>query len=73
MKVEKGKLRILALQFLSRISEQSSSTDKGSSSPLDLTGMMNVAVVNTLWRIVTGEVLDQRDPKIVAITDAFTR
>ncbi len=40
---------------------------------IDLSGTANVAVVNTLWRMITAEVLEQSDPKIISITNAFNK
>ena len=40
---------------------------------VDFYGLLNVAVVNTLWRMITGQVFDQDDPEIIELTMAFNK
>jgi hypothetical protein len=54
-------------QFTTFLHQFSTSSDGGSSKPLDISSQFNLPILNALWRITVGERLEYTDPRLLDI------
>jgi hypothetical protein len=55
--------------FIEEVSKLCHKLSKNDGQPVDLSGSMNVSIINSLWTIVVGEKLDLEDPNLLKVAD----
>ena len=57
--------------FIEEVSKLCQKLSKDEGQPVDLSGSMNVSIINALWAIMVGERLDLEDPNLLKVVDSI--
>ena len=57
--------------FIEEISKLCQKLSANEGQPVDLSGTMNVSIINALWSIMVGERLELEDPNLLKVVDSI--
>ncbi len=59
--------------FIEEVSKLCQKLSKNEGQPIDLSGSMNISIINALWSIIVGERLDLDDPNLLRVVDSINK